>query len=103
MWAATRTGGSTPPTWKARKHQTSGPVGFTLDGQSIYLQDSRDYNAGRLVKMDIATGAITVIAEDPEYDVASTMIHPDTREIQAVAFDRDRLEWSVLDDSIKAD
>ena len=90
-------------TWGPEDNQTSGPVGFTLDGQSIYLQDSRDYNAGRLVKMDIATGAITVIAEDPEYDVASTMIHPDTREIQAVAFDRDRLEWSVLDDSIKAD
>src|SRR5205085_2712455 len=53
--------------------------------------------------LDIASGAITVIAEDPEYDVASTMIHPDTREIQAVAFDRDRLEWSVLDDSIKGD
>ena len=90
-------------TWGPEDNQTSGPIGFTLDGQSIYLQDSRDYNAGRLVKMDIATGAITVIAEDPEYDVASTMIHPDTREIQAVAFDRDRLEWSVLDDSIKAD
>ena len=90
-------------TWGPEDNQTSGPVGFTLDGQSIYLQDSRDYNAGRLVKMDIATGAIRVIAEDPEYDVASTMIHPDTREIQAVAFDRDRLEWSVLDDSIKAD
>ena len=90
-------------TWGPEDNQTSGPIGFTLDGQSIYLQDSRDYNAGRLVKMDIATGAITVIAEDPEYDVGSTMIHPDTREIQAVAFDRDRLEWSVLDDSIKAD
>ncbi len=90
-------------TWGPEDNRTSGPIGFTLDGQSIYLQDSRDYNAGRLVKMDIATGAITVIAEDPEYDVGSTMIHPDTREIQAVAFDRDRLEWSVLDDSIKAD
>ncbi len=90
-------------TWGSQDNQTSGPVGFTLDGQSIYLQDSRDVNAGRLVKMAIATGEITVIAEDPQYDVANVVTHPDTREIQAVAFDKDRLEWRVLDDSIKAD
>ncbi|HLQ11488.1 MAG TPA: S9 family peptidase, partial [Ktedonobacteraceae bacterium] len=43
-------------TWGSEDNQTSGPVGFTLDGQSIYLQDSRDVNAGRLVKMAIASG-----------------------------------------------
>ena len=35
----------------------------------MYLQTSVDSNTGRLVKMDIATGAVEVIAEDPAYDI----------------------------------
>jgi dipeptidyl aminopeptidase/acylaminoacyl peptidase len=89
--------------WDADDSLTSGPVGFTLDGKSIYLQDSRNVNAGRLVKMNIASGDITVIAEDPQYDVGQVMIHPDTHEVQAVAFNKDRNEWQVLDGSIKKD
>jgi dipeptidyl aminopeptidase/acylaminoacyl peptidase len=90
-------------TWDAEDNQTSGPVDFTLDGASLFLLDSRGVNAGRLVKMEIATGAISVIAEDPDYDVSNVMRHPDTREIQAVAFEKDRLEWIVLDEAIRAD
>ena len=90
-------------TWSAEDNQTSGPVSFTLDGASLYLQDSRGVNAGRLVKMEIASGATEVIAEDPNYDVSNVMMHPDTREVQAVAFERDRLEWIVLDEAIRAD
>ncbi|HZS75821.1 MAG TPA: S9 family peptidase [Ktedonobacteraceae bacterium] len=90
-------------TWGPEDNQTSGPVGFTLDGKALYLEDSRGVNAGRLVKMDIATGSITVIAEDPEYDVAAVMANEDTHEIQAVAFNKERVEWVVLDDSIRDD
>jgi len=89
--------------WSADDSLTSAPLGFTLDGQSMYLQDSRNTNAGRLVKLDIATGDVSVIAEDPQYDVGIVMVHPDTREIQAVAFYKDRNEWKVLDESIKMD
>ncbi len=90
-------------TWSPDDALTSSPVGFTKDGQALYLEDSRNANAGRLVKMDIATGDIAVIAEDPHYDVGGVMIHPDTYEIQAVAFNKDRVEWTVLDETIKAD
>ena len=90
-------------TWDADDSLTSGPIGFTLDGQAIYLQDSRNVNAGRLVKLDIATGDVTAIAEDPHYDVGNVMIHPETHEVQAVAFTRDRNEWVVLDESIQLD
>jgi len=89
--------------WSADDSLTSAPLGFTLDGQSMYLQDSRNTNAGRLVKLDIATGDVSVIAEDPQYDVGNVMVHPDTREIQAVAFNKDRNEWKVLDESVKMD
>jgi dipeptidyl aminopeptidase/acylaminoacyl peptidase len=90
-------------TWEADDALTSGPIGFTLDGKGLYLQDSRDVNAGRLVKLDLASGDLTVIADDPQYDAGNVMVHPDTYEIQAVAFDKDRVEWTVLDESIKPD
>src|SRR6266699_3175216 len=63
--------------WSADDSLTSAPLGFTLDGQSMYLQHSRNTNAGRLVKLDIATGDVSVIAEDPQYDVGAVMVHPD--------------------------
>ncbi len=90
-------------TWDADDSLTSGPIDFTLDGQAIYLQDSRNVNAGRLVKLNITTGDITVIAEDPQYDVGNVIVHPDTHDVQAVAFNKDRNEWVVLDESIKLD
>src|SRR5260370_6254486 len=89
--------------WSADDSLTSAPLGFTLDGQSMYLQDSRNTNAGGLVKLDVATGDVSVIHEDPQYDVGVVMVHPDTREIQAAAFYKDRNEWEVLGEAIKMD
>jgi dipeptidyl aminopeptidase/acylaminoacyl peptidase len=90
-------------TWDSQDSMTSGPVSFTKEGKSLHLMDSRNVNAGRLVKMEIKTGNIEVIAEDPQYDVSSVMIHPDSYEVQAVSFTKARSEWIVLDESIKDD
>jgi dipeptidyl aminopeptidase/acylaminoacyl peptidase len=81
----------------------SGSVGFTKDGQAIYLEDARNANAVRLVKLHLGSGDLSVIAQDPHYDVGAVMIHPDTYEAQAVAFNRDRVEWQVLDEAVKRD
>ncbi|MCK4384642.1 MAG: S9 family peptidase [candidate division Zixibacteria bacterium] len=89
--------------WDSENTLTSGPICFSKDGKYLYLLDSRDVNAGRLVKFEIATGNIEVIAEDPQYDVSDAIIHPDTYEIQAVSFTKDRKEWTVLDESIRGD
>lgn len=83
--------------------ETSGPLGFTRDGHSMYVQTSVDANTGRLVKMDTATGAFDVIAEDPDYDIAGAMLNPDTREVEAVLVYRDRLEYQVFDDAVRGD
>jgi dipeptidyl aminopeptidase/acylaminoacyl peptidase len=53
--------------------------------------------------MDIASGKSEVIAADPQYDVSGALVHPDTYEIQAVSFTKDRTEWTVLDKSISKD
>ena len=90
-------------TWDSENSLNSGAVSFTKDGASLYLIDSRNVNTGRLVKMEITTGNMEVIAEDPRYDVGNVMIHPDSYEIQAVSFTKARLEWTLLDESIKDD
>jgi len=69
----------------------------------MYLRDSREANAARLVALDLATGDTDILVEDARYDVADVMVHPDTHEAQAAAVERARAEWTVLDDSIRDD
>jgi dipeptidyl aminopeptidase/acylaminoacyl peptidase len=64
---------------------------------------SKGVNAGRLVRLDLATGAEEVIAEDPNYDVGDVVLHPKTRHPQIVGFVRDRLEHVVLDPDVAED
>ncbi len=90
-------------TWGPDDAMISGPMGFTKDGKSVYLIDSRDVNAGRLLKMDIASGDIEVIAEDPQYDVGGVIQNPDSYEIEAVIFMKDRQETVIIDESIRPD
>jgi dipeptidyl aminopeptidase/acylaminoacyl peptidase len=90
-------------TWDTENSLSSDALGFTKDGDFVYCIDSRNANTGRLVKLNLATKEVEVLAEDPQYDVQQVMTHPDTYEIQAVVFQRARLEWHILDESIKDD
>jgi dipeptidyl aminopeptidase/acylaminoacyl peptidase len=82
---------------------TSEPIGFTLDGRGIYGITSVDANAGRLVCIDCATGAMNVLAEDPTYDVTAVRLHPDTRQPQVVVFQKERLDYRVVDPAVADD
>jgi dipeptidyl aminopeptidase/acylaminoacyl peptidase len=91
-------------TWDAEDALASSPIGFTKDGKFLYLRESRDANASRLTKVDVATGEMVgVLAEDPVYDAGSVVIDQDTYEPQAVVFTKDRDEWVILDEAIRAD
>jgi dipeptidyl aminopeptidase/acylaminoacyl peptidase len=82
---------------------TTSPVDFDAGGSRLYLVSSVGANAGRLVSMDVKTGATDVLAEDPVYDVAGVRLHPDTRKVQLVAFLKDRMELTVLDPEVEGD
>jgi dipeptidyl aminopeptidase/acylaminoacyl peptidase len=75
-------------------------VSFSADGQTLYLLANHNANALRLIALDLETRQKVILAEDAEYDVAETMLHPFQRIVQAVAFQRARNEWQVLDPSI---
>jgi dipeptidyl aminopeptidase/acylaminoacyl peptidase len=83
--------------------ELTAPLGFTKDGKAMYLRMSVNANAGRLVKMDIATGAVEVVAEDPVYDIVNAILNPDTRAVEAVTLYRDRLEYQIFDDAVRGD
>lgn len=82
---------------------TSHPAGFTADGQYLHMIDSTGANAGRLLKWNLETGEKMVLSEDPTYDVSWTFNHPDTDEVQAVIYVRERVTWTVLDPAIQGD
>jgi dipeptidyl aminopeptidase/acylaminoacyl peptidase len=83
--------------------ETTGPIAFNRDGTAMYLLLSVGSNTTRLVTMDIATGAVEVLAEDPVYDVNNAILHPDTREVQAAIVYGDRVEYRIFDESIRGD
>jgi dipeptidyl aminopeptidase/acylaminoacyl peptidase len=82
---------------------TTGPLAFSEDGASLLAESSVGADTARLVRFDLASGDVEVLAEDPEADVTGVRLHPDTREPQIVTFLKDRSEYQVLDPSVAPD
>jgi dipeptidyl aminopeptidase/acylaminoacyl peptidase len=82
---------------------SSDALSFSGDGSSLLFISADGSDTGRLVRIDVASGAVELLLEDPEADVAGAMLHPDTREPQIVAVLKDRTEYHVLDPAVDAD
>ncbi len=87
----------------AQDAETTGPIGFTKDGAGMFLQTSVGSNTARLVKLDIASGDVDVIADDPTFDITNVFINPDSREVEGVVVYGDRQEFRLFDDSMRLD
>ncbi|HET6190827.1 MAG TPA: S9 family peptidase [Trebonia sp.] len=82
---------------------SSDVVSFSGDGRSLLMISAAGADTGRLTRVDLATGAATVLAEDPEADVAGAVLDPDTRDPQIVMILKDRMTYAVLDPSVEDD
>ena len=82
---------------------TTGPLHFDATGRFLYLRDSRGRDTAALVALDTETGAMETLASDAKADASQTISHPVTRRPQAVAFEYQRLTWTVLDESVATD
>ena len=82
---------------------TSAPIAISPDGTTMLAMSSLDADTGRLVRVDLGSGAEAVIAEDPDADVSGVRVHPDTREPQVVTWVKERTEYRVLDPALEAD
>jgi dipeptidyl aminopeptidase/acylaminoacyl peptidase len=110
---ATTTGGlmvreSPRAPWKNVRRWPLGSSGGAMErsreNNAVYLISSPvNGDTEALLEFDFATGTEKVIAQDPRYDARSVFIEPTTKRIQAVAFQKEKLEWQVLDPSIADD
>lgn len=82
---------------------TSWPVHTTADGGALHLITSRDARTARLCRLDLSSGATTIIDEDPAYDAESAVLNPDTRAVELVTYLGDRRSYVVKDPSVRAD
>jgi dienelactone hydrolase len=82
---------------------TTDAVTFSADGTSLLITSSAGAQTARLVRLDVATGAMEVLTEDPAADVSDVRVHPDTREPQIVTVLKARSEYVILDESVAAD
>lgn len=88
---------------KASPDDLLAPVAFSADNRSLYVSSSVGANSSRLLRYDLSTDRYSVVASDPTYDVGGPLIDAKTRKLVAVAFQRDRTEWDVIDPSYAAD
>ncbi len=76
---------------------------ITADGAAVLLTSSLNANTNRVIRKEIATGTETVIAENPNVDAGSVLIHPVKHIVQAVDFPAGRQAWTVVDPLVKGD
>src|ERR1700733_5739384 len=82
---------------------SSDVVSFSGDGRSLVMISAAGADTGRLTRVDLATGGSTVLAGEPEADVAGAVLDPDTRDPQIVMILKDRMTYVVLDPSVEDD
>jgi len=78
-------------------------IGFTKDGQSLYLKSSVGRDTAAVIEKNLASGEEKVIAASDEVDAEGVMIHPKRYEVEAVQFAPGRATWKVIDPGVKDD
>jgi len=88
---------------KFEDSQTTMPLSFEGDGATYLMLDSSNRDKAALVRVDVATGAKTVLGESARADVSDVWIDP--RDFHPTAYSAEYLkrEWSHLDPAAKAD
>lgn len=82
---------------------STAPLGFTVDGETLYWLDSRNRDKAALVAQDVASGTMRPIAEDARADVVGALYEPRSGIVHAYAVNYLKTEWTALDPEIKAD
>lgn len=82
---------------------TTAPLGFTVDGKTLYWTDSRNRNTSALLAQDVASGKTTVVAEDPRADIGGALLDKRTGRVLAYSVDYLKQEYFALSDDLKSD
>lgn len=82
---------------------TTSPIGFDKGGKTLYMLDSRGRDTAALTSTDLGTGEKRVLFAHPRADLSGLMVHPTEKTIEAASADYLRVEWTILDDSVRED
>ena len=98
---------NTEKPWKVIRrwgpNESGSALGFSDNGKILYITGSHNADTIRLLALNLKTRKESIIAQNLQYDLGETFIHPIKRYVQAVAFYKDKLQWQVLDKNITAD
>jgi dipeptidyl aminopeptidase/acylaminoacyl peptidase len=79
------------------------PLAVEADGRTFLMLDSTGRDRVNLVRVDMATGAKTVLGESARADVVDVWLDPATNAPEAFAAEYLRREWRALDADAQAD
>ena len=82
---------------------TTTPLGFTVDGKTLYWGDARGRDTRALLAQDMATGKFTTIGASDRADVGAGLTNPRTGLIEAYSVNFHRNEYIPVGDAVKAD
>jgi dipeptidyl aminopeptidase/acylaminoacyl peptidase len=83
--------------------QTTGPLGFTVDGKILYWTDSRQRNTAALVAQDVASGKTSIIADDARADIGQALFDERTGHVQAYTVNYLKQEYVAVANDVKED
>src|SRR5262249_2271227 len=75
----------------------------TKDGDALWLLSNDGRDTLSLTKRDLATGKETVLAAEEGADAGSVFMHPTQHLPLAVTFNREKVRWKVIEDTVGAD
>lgn len=78
-------------------------LGFTQDGKTLYLIDSRGRDTGALLALDVESGESKLVHEDPRADIGEILTEPATGEVLAVSAEYRQNRWHFVDKATEAD
>jgi dipeptidyl aminopeptidase/acylaminoacyl peptidase len=76
---------------------------FTADGKALWMESSAGRDTLTLLKRDLASGKEQDIAAQQGVDAGSILFNPETYEVEAVAFNRQKLSWQPLSPAVADD
>src|SRR5262245_42916015 len=82
---------------------TSGAQHVTADGKAYYLASSIGRDRSALFRVDLATGAQTLVAEHAKADISDLLVDPRSLEVTAVSAEYVRQEWIQVEPQTGAD
>jgi dipeptidyl aminopeptidase/acylaminoacyl peptidase len=84
--------------------ENGGAYGFDAEGERLFVTSSLGSDTTRLLALDAETGEVREeLAANPKSDVDDVLMHPTEHRIQAVAFNYQKPEWTLLDEAIRDD